>query len=152
RCTALLARVIGVGIEAADMLAHEMLSSDFRDRRVVARYAGLTGSPDERGSRRRKKGLAKAGSCGLAQQACRPADQRWSSAAGAPRTSAGTRDHERHQSGRRALSAGARPCRRRSKAHPLFIGDSAALCTKSLEVLIPILYLKGVSIGGQGCR
>ena len=32
-----------------------------RDRRAVARYAGLTGSPDESGSRRREKGLAKAG-------------------------------------------------------------------------------------------
>jgi len=29
--------------------------------RAVARYAGLTGSPDESGSRRREKGLAKAG-------------------------------------------------------------------------------------------
>ena len=32
-----------------------------RDRRAVARYAGLTGSPDESGSKRREKGLAKAG-------------------------------------------------------------------------------------------
>ena len=31
-------------------------------RRAVARYAGLTGSPDESGKRRREKGLAKAGS------------------------------------------------------------------------------------------
>ena len=43
----LLARVIGVGIETADMLVHEMLSRNMRDRRAVARYAGLTGSPDE---------------------------------------------------------------------------------------------------------
>ena len=57
----LLARVIGVGIETADMLAHEVLSRDLRDRRAVARYAGLTGAPDESGSRRREKGLAKAG-------------------------------------------------------------------------------------------
>jgi transposase len=32
-----------------------------RDRRAVARYAGLTGAPDESGSKRREKGLAKAG-------------------------------------------------------------------------------------------
>jgi hypothetical protein len=32
-----------------------------RDRRAVARYAGLTGTPDESGSRRRDKGLSKAG-------------------------------------------------------------------------------------------
>ena len=31
-------------------------------RRAVARFAGLTGSPDESGKRRREKGLAKAGS------------------------------------------------------------------------------------------
>jgi len=57
----LLARVVGVGIETADMLAHEVLSRNMRDRRAVARYAGITGSPDESGSRRRQKGLARAG-------------------------------------------------------------------------------------------
>lgn len=57
----LLTRVIGIGIETADMLVHEILSRDLRDRTAVARYAGLTGSPDESGKRRREKGLAKAG-------------------------------------------------------------------------------------------
>ncbi len=57
----LLARVVGVGIETADMLVREVLSRQLRDRRAVARYAGLTGSPDESGTRRREKGLAKAG-------------------------------------------------------------------------------------------
>jgi transposase len=57
----LLARVIGVGIETADMLVQEVLSRNLRDRRAVARYAGLTGSPDESGSKRREKGLARAG-------------------------------------------------------------------------------------------
>ena len=57
----LIARVIGVGIETADMLVHEVLSRKLRDRRAVARYAGLTGAPDESGSKRREKGLAKAG-------------------------------------------------------------------------------------------
>ena len=55
----LLTRVIGVGIETADMLVHEILSRPLRDRKAVARYAGLTGSPDESGARRREKGLAK---------------------------------------------------------------------------------------------
>ena len=32
-----------------------------RDRRAVARYAGLTGAPDESGGKRRERGLAKAG-------------------------------------------------------------------------------------------
>ena len=57
----LLARVIGIGIETADMLVQEVLSRKLRDRRAVARYGGLTGSPEESGARRREKGLAKAG-------------------------------------------------------------------------------------------
>jgi transposase len=57
----LLAGVIGIGIETADMLVHEILSRNLRDRRAVARYAGLTGSPDESGAKRREKGLAKVG-------------------------------------------------------------------------------------------
>ena len=57
----LLARVIGVGIETADMLVHEILSRNLRNQRAVARYAGLTGSADESGKRRREKGLARAG-------------------------------------------------------------------------------------------
>ena len=56
-----LARVVGVGLETADMLVQEILWRKLRDRRAVARYAGLTGAPDESGSRRREKGLAKAG-------------------------------------------------------------------------------------------
>lgn len=57
----LLGRVVGIGIETADMLVHEVLSRNLRDQRAVARYAGLTGSPDESGARRRQKGLARAG-------------------------------------------------------------------------------------------
>src|SRR5436190_8348325 len=57
----LLARVIGIGVETADMLVQEVLSRNLRDRRAVARYAGLTGSPDESGNKRREKGLARSG-------------------------------------------------------------------------------------------
>jgi transposase len=71
----LIARVIGVGVETADMLVQEVLSRNMRDRRAVARYAGLTGAPDESGSKRREKGLAKAGNArvrrGLIQLAWR---------------------------------------------------------------------------------
>jgi transposase len=71
----LLASVVGVGVETADMLVQEVLSRDLRDRRAVARYAGLTGSPDESGSKRRDKGLAKSGNArvrrGLIQLAWR---------------------------------------------------------------------------------
>jgi transposase len=71
----LLARIVGVGIETADMLVREVLLRNLRDRRAVARYAGLTGSPDESGSKRREKGLARAGNArvrrGLIQLAWR---------------------------------------------------------------------------------
>jgi transposase len=67
--------VIGIGIETADMLVREVLSRTLRDRRAVGRYAGLTGSPDESGSRRREKGLTRAGNArvrrGLIQLAWR---------------------------------------------------------------------------------
>src|SRR6187200_3268188 len=68
-----LARIVGVGVETADMLVHEVLSRPMRDRRAVARGAcpragqrpdpgaGLTGSPDESGAQRREQGLARAG-------------------------------------------------------------------------------------------
>ena len=55
----LLAQVRGLGIETADMLAHEAFSRRLRDRRAVARYGGLTGAPDESGARRREKGRAR---------------------------------------------------------------------------------------------
>jgi len=57
----LIARVLGIGVETADMLVNEVLTRNLRDRRAVARYAGLTGAPDESGKRRREKGLARAG-------------------------------------------------------------------------------------------
>jgi hypothetical protein len=57
----LIARVLGVCIETADMLVNEVLSRHLRDGKAIARYAGLTGSPDESGKRRREKGLARAG-------------------------------------------------------------------------------------------
>jgi transposase len=57
----MLANVIGIGIETADMLVHEILSRNLRDRRAVARCTGLTGSPDESGSKRRERGLSKSG-------------------------------------------------------------------------------------------
>jgi transposase len=54
-------QVKSLGIETADMLASEVFARQYRDQRAIARYAGLTGSPDESGRRRREKGLAKAG-------------------------------------------------------------------------------------------
>ena len=57
----MLASIKSVGLETAEMLVVEVLTRHLRDRRAVARYGGLTGSPDESGSRSREKGLARAG-------------------------------------------------------------------------------------------
>ena len=71
----LIARVLGVGVETADMLVNEILLRHLRDSKAVARYAGLTGSPNESGRRRRERGLARAGNarvrCGMIQLAWR---------------------------------------------------------------------------------
>jgi transposase len=71
----LLGRVLGIGVETAGMLVREILYRKLRDEKAVARYAGITGSPDESGTKRREKGLAKAGNArvrrGLIQLAWR---------------------------------------------------------------------------------
>ena len=59
----LLAGVIGLEPETAYLLVQDVFSRDLRDRRAVARYAGLTGAPDESGSKRREKGLSKGAQC-----------------------------------------------------------------------------------------
>src|SRR5208282_3480243 len=41
----MLAKILGLGIETADMLVHEVLTRGLRDQRAVARYGGLTGAP-----------------------------------------------------------------------------------------------------------
>jgi len=56
-----LTRVVGLGIETADVLGSEAFCRDLSDGRAMARYGGLTGSPDESGKRRREQGLARAG-------------------------------------------------------------------------------------------
>jgi transposase len=48
------------------MLVNEIFSRHWHDRKTVARYAGLTGSPDESGNRRRERGLARAGNAASA--------------------------------------------------------------------------------------
>lgn len=71
----LLAKIKGIGLETAQMLVQEVLTRDLRDRRAVARYAGLTGTPDESGAKRRERGIGKAGNsrvrCGMIQLAWR---------------------------------------------------------------------------------
>ena len=56
-----LASLRGIGLETAEMLVREVLSRNLRDRRALARFVGLTGTPDESGAKRRQKGIAKAG-------------------------------------------------------------------------------------------
>ena len=57
------------------MLVREVLSPGLRDRRALARFAGLTGTRRTRGARWRPKGIARAGHrrmrCGMTQLAWR---------------------------------------------------------------------------------
>jgi transposase len=57
-----LERLVGVGASTATTLVAEVFVRRFSDRRALARFVGLTGTPDESGSRRRDRGLMKAGS------------------------------------------------------------------------------------------
>ena len=56
-----LATIRGLGLDTSDMLASELFFRQIPNRRALARYGGLTGSPDESGQKRREKGLARAG-------------------------------------------------------------------------------------------
>src|SRR5207248_3443397 len=71
----LIARILGNGIATADMPVNDVLSRRWRDHKAIARYAGLTGSPDESGKGRRERGLARAGNarvrCAMIQFAWR---------------------------------------------------------------------------------
>jgi transposase len=57
----LLMRIKSIGLDTADTLTHEAFCRPLRDERAVSRYGGLTGAPDESGSKRREQGLARAG-------------------------------------------------------------------------------------------
>ena len=57
-----LVTVTGMGAATAATLVAEVFMRNFADRRALARFVGLTGTPDESGSRRRDRGLMKAGS------------------------------------------------------------------------------------------
>ena len=54
----LLSQIHGLDLETADMLVGEVFSRDIPHRRALARYGGLTGSPDESGARREWHGPA----------------------------------------------------------------------------------------------
>jgi Transposase IS116/IS110/IS902 family len=96
-----LAQVRGLGIETADMLAHEAFSRRLRDRRAVARYGGLTGTLDESGARRREKGLAKTGNARVRRH---PQGADYCAGPQAARRAAAAGNHRRIAARRRAAS------------------------------------------------
>lgn len=61
RMIQLLASLVGVGVETATTLVHEVFSRRFRDRRALAGFVGMTGTPYDSGGSRREQGLSKNG-------------------------------------------------------------------------------------------
>lgn len=61
RMIQLLAYIVGLGVETATLLVHEMFCRPFRDRRRVASLAGLTGTPFQSGGMDREQGISKSG-------------------------------------------------------------------------------------------
>ena len=61
RMIQLLVRIVGLGVETATLLVREALCRSFRDRRAIAGYAGLTGTPFRSGGMAREQGLDRSG-------------------------------------------------------------------------------------------
>ena len=51
-----LAGLVGVGAETAATLVHEVFSRRFRDRRALAAFVGMTGTPYDSGGSKREQG------------------------------------------------------------------------------------------------
>jgi len=56
-----LAGLLGVGVETATVLVHEVFSRRFKDRRALAGFVGLTGTPFDSGGSRTEQGISKNG-------------------------------------------------------------------------------------------
>lgn len=56
-----ITRLVSLGPIGADTLGHEVLWRDFANRRQIASYVGITGTPDESGQTSREQGISKAG-------------------------------------------------------------------------------------------
>src|SRR3546814_4226916 len=56
RMIRLLVQIVGLGVETATVLVREMFCRPFRDRRALAGYAGLTGTPFRSGGLEREQG------------------------------------------------------------------------------------------------
>jgi transposase len=61
RMIRLLVQIVGLGVETATVLVREILCRPFRDRRALASYAGLTGTPFRSGGMEREQGVARSG-------------------------------------------------------------------------------------------
>jgi transposase len=61
RMIQMLARIVGIGVETATVLVHEVFSRQFRDRRALAAFVGLTGTPFNSGGSVREQGISKNG-------------------------------------------------------------------------------------------
>ncbi len=57
----LLAHIVGLGVETATTLVHEVFSRKFRDRKAIAAFVGLTGTPFNSGGSTREQGISKNG-------------------------------------------------------------------------------------------
>jgi transposase len=55
----LLVALCGVGLETATRLVREVLERPFRDRRGIAAFVGLTGTPFQSGEMDREQGISK---------------------------------------------------------------------------------------------
>lgn len=61
RMIQLLAHIVGLGVETATILVHEVFTRHFRDRRALAAFVGLTGTPFDSGKSQREQGISKNG-------------------------------------------------------------------------------------------
>jgi transposase len=57
----LLVAICGMGLETATRLVREVFSRPFRDRRGIAAFVGLTGTPFQSGGMEREQGISKNG-------------------------------------------------------------------------------------------
>jgi transposase len=56
-----LVAIVGLGVETAMVLAQEVFARKFRDRKALASFLGLTGTPYNSGGSRREQGISKKG-------------------------------------------------------------------------------------------
>ncbi|MBV8576550.1 MAG: IS110 family transposase, partial [Acetobacteraceae bacterium] len=61
RMIQLLVHIVGLGVETATTLVHEVFSRRFRDRRAIAAFVGLAGTPFNSGGSTREQGISKNG-------------------------------------------------------------------------------------------